>query len=157
MDNDKSIIRKFTETMKGLADSAAEALKAEEPPKADQTAAGYLPFAAEGLVSDPLLVPPAAARPIRKKRAANKSAAGTARKSAPKTANKSTRSRSRKAAGKSAAAKATRRIGRTGIVKAIKATTAKAKTATGKTTRGKAGKRRGIKRVAKASRAARRK
>ena len=33
MDKDKSIIAKFSEAMKGLADSAAEALKAEKPPK----------------------------------------------------------------------------------------------------------------------------
>src|SRR5262249_59001696 len=68
MDKDKSIIEKFTETVKSLADSASEALKSEEPPKADQSAAAYMPFAAEGLVTDPMMVPPAAAQPVRRKR-----------------------------------------------------------------------------------------
>jgi hypothetical protein len=139
MGNDKSIIHKFTETVKGLADSAAEALKAEEPPKADQTAAAYMPFAAEGLVSDPLLVPPVAAQPVRKKkRAAPKSAPGAARKSARKSANKSAPSRSSKAARKSTAAKAAR--------KATKARTARGRAANGKTAKGKTGKRGGAQR-----------
>ena len=104
MDKDKSIIEKFTETVKGLADSAAEALKAEEPPKAGETAAAYMPFAAEGLVSDPLLVPPVTAQPVRKKK--------RAKKSTRKSANKSASSRSSKAAKKSTAAKAARKMPR---------------------------------------------
>ena len=118
MDKDKSIIEKFTETVKGLADSAAEALKAEEPPKADETAAAYMPFAAEGLVSDPL-VPPVTVQPVRKKKRAKKSARKSANKSAP--------SRSSKAAKKSTAAKAARK-------------TAKTKTTKGKTAGRKTGK-----------------
>jgi hypothetical protein len=113
MDKDKSIIEKFTETVKGLADSASEALKSEEPPKADQTAAAYMPFAAEGMVSDPLLVPPVAAQPVRKKRRVAKKAAkrsGTAKTSARKAAKKSATTRSRKStrkAEKASARKAT--------------------------------------------------
>src|SRR5262249_54831807 len=86
MDMDKSIIEKFTETVKSLADSASEALKSEEPPKADQSAAGYMPFAAEGLITDPMMAPPAAAQPARRNRRAAKKAAkrSAARKSAPK-------------------------------------------------------------------------
>lgn len=78
----KSIIEKFTDTVKDIASSASEALKAEEPPKVEQTNAAYMPLAAEGLVADPLLVPPVAMRPVpvqppRRKRTARK----TARKS----------------------------------------------------------------------------
>ena len=72
MDKDKSILEKFTDTVKDMANSASEALKAEEPPKVEQTNAAYMPFAAEGLVSDPLLIPPVAAQPPRRKRTARK-------------------------------------------------------------------------------------
>jgi len=51
MDNDKSILEKFTDTMKGLADSASEALKSEEAPRAAAPVAAYMPLGAEGLVS----------------------------------------------------------------------------------------------------------
>jgi len=75
MDKDKSILEKFTDAMKGLADTASEALKSEEP--ANAPVASYMPLGAEGLVSDPLLVPPVAAQPVRKKqRAAKKAAKG---------------------------------------------------------------------------------
>jgi hypothetical protein len=75
MSKDKSIIAKFTETMKGLADSAAEALKAEESPKGGKRAAAGMPLAAEGLVSDPLLVPPVAVQPVRGRKHMTKTAA----------------------------------------------------------------------------------
>jgi hypothetical protein len=90
MDNDKSILERFTDTVKDIANSASEALKAEEPPKVEQTNAAYMPFAAEGLVSDPLLVPPIAAQLPRRKRTAKKAAKkSSARKSsARKTATK---------------------------------------------------------------------
>jgi hypothetical protein len=57
MDNDKSLLEKITDTVKGIAtvaaDAASHALKAEEPPlKADETAVTYMPLAADGLVSD---------------------------------------------------------------------------------------------------------
>jgi hypothetical protein len=111
---DKSILDKFTETMKGLADSASQALKAEEPAHVDETSAAYMPLSAEGLVSDPLLVSPDASQPVRKKRAANKSARRVAaraprepaakratRKSA-KTKTSPARTRAKAAASKSA-------------------------------------------------------
>ena len=94
----KSIVEKFTDTMKGLADSASQALKAEEPPRVDETAATYMPFAAEGMVSDPTL--PIAVQPVRKRRAANKAAGRRAGKSSNKTAAKTS---ARKIAGKTAA------------------------------------------------------
>jgi hypothetical protein len=117
MAKDKSIIEKFRETMKGLADSASEALKAEEPPKADAAAAAYLPFAASGLVSDPVLVPPIAAQPARRKtrvakraRRSAKPAKTSARKtSARKAAKKATRASAKK---RTAAKKALRKRGR---------------------------------------------
>ena len=73
-DKHKSIIERFAETMRSLADNASEALKAEEPPKADVTAAACMPFAAEGLVSDPVLAPPVAAQPRRKTKRGAKTA-----------------------------------------------------------------------------------
>ena len=46
MDKDKSILEKFTDTVKDIANSASEALKADEPPNVEQTNAAYMPFAA---------------------------------------------------------------------------------------------------------------
>src|ERR1700759_213745 len=69
MAKQNAIVDKFTDTMKGLADSASQALKSEEPARVDETAAAYMPFAAEGMVSDLLPVPPIATQPVRRKRA----------------------------------------------------------------------------------------
>jgi cobalamin biosynthesis Mg chelatase CobN len=116
MAKDKSILERFTDTVKDIANSASEALKAEEPPKVEQTNAAYMPFAAEGLVSDPLLVPPVAAQPPRKKHTARKTtkkssarkatvkraAAKKARKAAKTSARGKSKSASRSAARKSA-------------------------------------------------------
>src|ERR1700749_3071276 len=74
MDKDKSILERFTDTVKDIANSASEALKAEEPPKVEQTNAAYMPFAAEGLVSDPLLIPPVPASPPGGERTGGKTA-----------------------------------------------------------------------------------
>ena len=95
MDKDKSILEKITGTMKDIANIAADAadhaMKAEEaPPKAAERSAAYIPLAADGLVSDPMMVPPIAAvhAPRRKraasKRAASKRAAKASRKTRPK-------------------------------------------------------------------------
>jgi len=92
MAKEKSILDKLTDTVKGIADSASQALKAEEPARVDETSAAYMPFAAEGLVSDPLLLPPVAGR----------RATRSARKSTPK---KSTKKPARKTARKSASAR----------------------------------------------------
>ena len=85
----KSIIEKFSETVKGLAESASQVLKAEEPARVDETAAASMPYTAEGLVSDPLLVPPIATPPSRRKKRAPGSTtrgggASAGNKSAPK-------------------------------------------------------------------------
>jgi hypothetical protein len=80
--NDKSILEKIADTVKDIANIAADAadhaLKPEESaPKVDEPEINHMPLAAEGLVSDPMLVPPMAPAPAQKKKAANK----TSRKS----------------------------------------------------------------------------
>src|SRR5664279_1588540 len=90
MDNDKSIFEKITDTVKDIAniaaDAASHALKAEEPVlKAGQTAVAYMPLAGDGLVPDPLMVAPISAAPRReRKRAAPKRAAKRGKKSGAK-------------------------------------------------------------------------
>lgn len=83
---EKSILDKFTDTMKGLADSASQALKSEEPARVDETAAAYMPFAAEGMVSDLPPVPPIATPPARRKRASSEKGKRRAEKRTRKTA-----------------------------------------------------------------------
>ena len=103
MDNDKSILEKFTDTVKGIASTAADAasaaLKAEEPPlKDNDVVAVPLPLAGAGLVSDPMMmVPPIAApAPRRKKRAAPKPSVARARKTAKKSAARKSNRKSKK-------------------------------------------------------------
>jgi len=123
MDKDKSILEKITGTMKDIANIAADAadhaMKANEaPPKADERSAAYIPLAADGLVSDPMMVPPiAAAHAPRRKRAGSRRAAKAgsktrakkaAGKSAAKPAKKTAAGRSRSAA-KTAARKTSRK------------------------------------------------
>jgi hypothetical protein len=121
MDKDKSILEKITDTIKDIANIAADAadhaMKAERPPlKADERSAAYIPLAADGLVSDPMMVPPiAAAHAPRRKRAASNRAAKASKtkpkkdvkKSGAKAATKATARRSRSAA-KSTARKTSR-------------------------------------------------
>jgi hypothetical protein len=102
MGNDKSILEKITDTVKDIAtiaaDAASHALKTEEPPlKADEQSATYVPLAADGLVSDPMMVPPMAIAPAANRRAAPKQAA---KKVGKKTARKSNRKSAAKAAKK---------------------------------------------------------
>lgn len=120
MDNDKSILERITDTVKGMAtlaaDAASHALKAEEPPpKADQPAAADVPLAADGLVSDPLMAAPnAAASAPRKKRLVAKPAAGTAgSKAARKAAKKPARTSAGKAAKKPAGRKSRKAASKT--------------------------------------------
>jgi hypothetical protein len=113
MAKDKSILEKITDTMKDIANIAADAadhaMKAQQPsPKAAERSAAYIPLAADGLVSDPMMVPPiAAAHTPRRKRAASRRAAKASRKTrakkvvrkaAGKIAKKSRARRSRSAA-----------------------------------------------------------
>lgn len=123
----KSILDKFTDTMKGLADSASQALKSEEPARVDDTAAAYMPFAAEGMVSDLLPVPPIATQPTRRKRAPSEkgkrrstkqSQKTAAAKPARKAAAKSARARTKAAAHKSATKTSRKTLKRGGAKKA---------------------------------------
>ena len=106
MDKDKSILEKITDTMKDIANIAADAadhaLKVKAPAlKAEERSAAYIPLAADGLVSDPMMVPPiAATHAPRRKRAAPKRAAKQASK---KTAKKAVSKSAGKAERKSAA------------------------------------------------------
>jgi hypothetical protein len=105
MAKDKTIIERFAETVRDVAktatDAASEALKSERPANVEGTTAGYMPLAADGLVSDPLMVPPIAGpRQRRKRRASPKGSKKRTRKMAgtpaPKAAKKSS-ARKRKA------------------------------------------------------------
>jgi len=66
MGKHKSVLEKITGTVKDIANIAADAadhaMKANEaPPRAAERSAAYIPLAADGLVSDPMMVPPIAA------------------------------------------------------------------------------------------------
>ena len=128
MSKDKSILEKFTDTVKEMANSASEALKAEAPPKVEQTNAAYMPFAAEGLVSDPLLIPPVAAAPPRGKRTAKKAAkkssarSATAKRAAPKRARNAAKASAR---GKSKVRSATKASAKRTTKRATKRRSAK--------------------------------
>jgi hypothetical protein len=130
MGNDKSILEKFTDTVKDIASIAAEAanhaLSAEEPVlKPGERAVAYMPLAADGFVGDPMMVAPiVGAR--KKKRAAAKPAANKARK---KTAAKA----SKKTAGKTATRKKSKKAAKK-AAKKVKTNTKKAKGNTGKKT-----------------------
>ena len=129
MDTDKSIIEKITDKVKDIAniaaDAANDALKPEDPPrKVDDKSAAYIPLAADGLVSDPMMVPPIAVVPApRKKRGAPK----RTRKSANKKA--AVKKAAGKSAGKTAKKSASRRskTAKTTARKANKKTTKKAR------------------------------
>jgi len=112
MDKDKSILEKITDTVKDIANIAAtaadHALNADEPTlKAEKRSAAYIPLAADGLVSDPMMVPPVAVAPARKKRKKKRAAPKRTAKKASKTAKKTkaVKKSARKAAKKSAASR----------------------------------------------------
>src|ERR1700687_2456979 len=97
MGKDKSICEKITDKVKDIAtiaaDAANEALKAEAPLlKAEERTAAYIPLAADGIVSDPMMVPPTTVGPTRRKPAAPKRGAKvsgrTARRAIGKSAGK---------------------------------------------------------------------
>jgi hypothetical protein len=113
MGNDKSILEKFTDTVKGIAETAtnaaSQALKAEQPPvKEEDLAALSMPLAGDGFVSDPMLVPPAAAAPRPRKRAAPKRSAGKVRKTAKTAGKKAAKQSARKVTKKSAVRKSSK-------------------------------------------------
>jgi hypothetical protein len=104
MGNDKSILEKFTDTVKGIAETATnaagQALKAEQPPiREEDLAALSMPLAGDGFVSDPMLVPPAAApAPRPRKRVAPRRSTGKARKGAKTAARKTAKKAAKKSA-----------------------------------------------------------
>jgi len=112
MGKHKSVLEKITGTVKDIANIAADAadhaMKANEaPPRAAERSAAYIPLAADGLVSDPMMVPPiAAAHAPRRKRAGSRRAAKASRKTrAKKAVKKSTAKPAKKtAAGRSSSA-----------------------------------------------------
>jgi hypothetical protein len=135
MAKDKSVLDKFTDTVKDIANKASEALKPEEPQsvKAEKTAAGYVPLASDGIVSDPLLVPPLASAPRRRKRAApNRSKPEISSKATRNTGKKSNRrARSKSSVGKQKATrKAAERPSRAAAAKRSASKTAKRKAPT---------------------------
>ena len=127
MDNDKSILEKFTDTVKGIASTAADAasaaLRAEEPPLRDNDVVSVpLPLGAVGLVSDPMLVPPIAApAPRRRKRTASKRKAGPAQKTAKKSGKKAAKKTAREA-GKKTAPRTAKKAARKTAKKAVRKT-----------------------------------
>jgi hypothetical protein len=105
MGTDKSILEKLTDTVKDIAtlasDAASHALKTDaSPPKTDKEVAMYMPLAADGLVSDPMMVPPIAIAPAKKKAAAKK-AKPASKKTAKKTAKKAAKKSAKRSAKKS--------------------------------------------------------
>ena len=118
MGKDKSILEKITDAVKDIANVAADAadraMKPEQPSlKVAERSAAYIPLAADGLVSDPMMVAPIAAVHVpRKKRAALRRAARASRKTrAKKAVKKSTAKPAKKTATgrSSSAAKTTAR------------------------------------------------
>ena len=112
MGKDKSICEKITDKVKDVAtiaaDAANEALKAEAPLlKAEERTAAYIPLAADGIVSDPMMVPPTTVAPTRRGRkpAAPKRGAKVSRRTARRAIGKS--------AGKTAKTSAAKRSGKT--------------------------------------------
>jgi hypothetical protein len=107
MGKTKSIGEKIAGTMKDIvsiaANAADHAMKTDEAPQTvDERSAAYIPLAANGLVSDPMMVPPiAAAHAPRRKRAPLKRAAKAGRKTpTKKTVKKSTAKPTRATAGR---------------------------------------------------------
>jgi hypothetical protein len=130
MGHDKSILQKIADAVKDIAtvatNAANDALKAEAPaPKAREAVVTDVPLAGMGLVSDPMMVPPIALVPARKKRrVAAKPAAKAARKNAKKAAKKFVGLAKKSAAGKSrkAAKKTTKNTAEKAVEKAARKT-----------------------------------
>jgi hypothetical protein len=115
MDNDKSILEKITDKVKEITDIAShavdEALKPEEPrQRTDEPLATYIPLAADGLISDPMALPPLAVAPARARkhaapeptaRVGKKPAKAAVRKSVGKNAKRSAKRSAKKPAKKS--------------------------------------------------------
>jgi hypothetical protein len=131
MGTDKSILEKLTDTVKDIAtlatDAANHAMKTEAPArKSDEEVAMYMPLAADGLVSDPMMVPPIAIAPARKRTASKRAS----KKAGKKTARKATAKASKKPAAKgkkNAAAKSSKQTAKKASKKTVKKTVKKSK------------------------------
>ncbi len=127
MGNDKSILQKIADTVRDITaiatDAANDALKAEAPaPKAREAVVTDVPLAALGLVSDPMMVPPIALAPARKKRrAADKPAAKKAAKTRAKEKTIVKKAGVKKA-GKKSAVRRSKKAARKTVKKAFKKT-----------------------------------
>lgn len=115
MAKDKSLMEKFADTVRDVAKAATDAAGAALKPetsvasKLDERTAGYVPLAADGLVSDPMMATAMARpHPRRKKRAAKR----VPRTPTRKRANKSVRKPSAKSAKRSASRKSGRAASR---------------------------------------------
>lgn len=103
MGKTKSIGEKIAGTMKDIVsiavNAADHAMKTDKaPPTVDERSAVYIPLAADGLVSDPMMVPPiAAVHAPRRKRAPLKRAARASRKTRAKKAVKKSAAKPTKA------------------------------------------------------------
>ncbi len=116
MAKDKTLMEKFADTVRDVAktaaDAASAALQPERPAasKVDRRTAAYVPLAADGLVSDPMMVAPMAEpHPRRKKPAARPTARSAARKPAKKFARKASAKSARKSTAKKASPAARRK------------------------------------------------
>lgn len=147
MAKDKTIIERFADTVRDVAmtaaEAASEALKAEPPSRATDRAAAYVPLAGDGLVADPLMVPPVTEPRRHRKRvttprraARKKPARATAGKSARKPAKKAVRNSSAATAKKAAKKSSTRRLKKAAGKQVAKTRKAGAKRRAAKSRRG---------------------
>jgi len=121
MAKDKSVLEKISDKLKDIADTASkaakDALKPEQPGKAEERMAAYVPLAADGLVSDPMMVPPVTDTPARKKRAPKRAANRASRKKVAKAPAGRAKPAAKKTSGKVASnttSTGTKAVARTG-------------------------------------------
>jgi hypothetical protein len=145
MGTDKSILEKLTDTVKDIAtlatDAASHALKSDAPaPKTDEEVAMYMPLAADGLVSDPMMVPPIAIAPAKKRAASKRASKKTARKAAVKASEKPAAKAKKKSAAKKSkpvSKKTAKKAAKKTAKKTVKKATKKLKKSAKKARKGK--------------------
>jgi hypothetical protein len=145
MGTDKSILEKLTDTVKDIAtlatDAASHALKSNAPaPKTDEEVAMYMPLAADGLVSDPMMVPPIAIAPAKKRAASKRASKKTARKAAVKASERPAAKAKKKSAAKKSkpvSKKTAKKAAKKTAKKTVKKATKKSKKSAKKARKGK--------------------
>ena len=104
MDKDKSVLEKISDTIRNIAGAtskaAVDALRPEQPGKVEERTAAYMPLAADGLVSDPMMVRPVTDTPAKKKRAPKRAANRASRKKAAKAPAGRAKTAAKKTSGK---------------------------------------------------------